>query len=258
MNLNTTAKDSSSRSSATLTFSETATDNDFSDNFVFVGKHGSLTSSAISTLLGHNQYASLIDAMLQCAKGGSGTATSFAPAGKTHVKLTIIVLPSADKISRNNHTFSPHALTDHLNEIGLQRSTSPGVVEIFVIDDNVKDYVCCVAAAVARALPLYHSKSKKSSSDDKEMDDVDANFTAVNVSFYNEKGICAITNSLAMAQSVADGVRLAGKLGDMPPAGEYQSENTCCSESTVSNIIMHELFLLHLTSFSFFFLLRKN
>ena len=72
-----------------------------------------------------------------------------------------------------------------------------------------------VAAAIARALPLYDSKSKK-----KDEMTIKKENAGVCVSFFNHQGVALDPASplWASARAVAEGVRLAANLGDMPPA----------------------------------------
>lgn len=124
--------------------------------------------------------------------------------GGTNMKLTVIVLPSSEKLSRNNHPFSVHTITDQLSGVG---SGDISNVQIHVMDSDVAQFMCPAAAAIARAFPLYNAKSGASAS---------ANIT---VSFANEKGETIQTSSLwSTSSAVSSGIRLAARLGDMPPA----------------------------------------
>lgn len=223
MNLNTTAEDACSVAATTLTFGPQATDQKPS-NVICIGRQGSssLTSDAIAKLIKPSLTTPLllmiIDALMKGIKD-SGKATTFLPSidsdGGKPIKLTVIVLPSADKISRNNNAFSPHKLTEYLNDIGLHSTSCEQLVQINVIHDaDVLQYRCCVAAAIARALPLYHSKSSSLKSTDT---------TGVNVTFhvYTIMGLAQLADDSEVYQTskaVSEGIRLSAKLGDMPPA----------------------------------------
>lgn len=77
----------------------------------------------------------------------------------------------------------------------------------------IEKYVGCSAAAIARSLPLYHSKSSK------QKDNIEDKDAGVNVSYYNQNAELLQNAKLyEVATAVADGVRLSAHLGDMPPA----------------------------------------
>ena len=223
MNLNTTAKDSSSRNVSTLTFGA----NPVTQERIHVGTKDSLTRDAI-TLATAGLSPKIFDAMLDSIKD-SGTATTFLTDGddQVPVKFTFMVLPAKEKISRNNHPFSPHKLTDMLNDYGLQSASKDKMIKIHVMDKNVKEYACCVAAAIAKTLPMYHSKSTKDSNSrkrkDREEDETESNIQfpgigGVNVTYGEPKTIPADSPLYKSAQVVADRLRFSAKLGDMPPS----------------------------------------
>jgi probable aminopeptidase NPEPL1 len=147
----------------------------------------------------------IIGALLSSIKE-SGKASTFLYDGR---KLTIIALPVAQKISRNNHPFSLHDITDSLE--GLHSAAREHLVQIWVVDKQIKKFMCPVAAAIARALPLYHSKSNL-----KEL----APSSGVVVTFAEDDGVIVNLNcqEWQTASAVCEGVRLAAQLGDMPPA----------------------------------------
>jgi len=148
---------------------------------------------------------------------------------KLPIKFTFMLLPSKDKISRNNHPFSPHKLTDMLNDYGLQAASKDMIIQITVIDENIIEYACCVAAAIAKTLPLYHSNSSTKDSNsrkrkDREEDETESNniqfpgIGGVNVTYWDKDRIPADSPLYKSAQVVADRLRFSAKLGDMPPA----------------------------------------
>jgi len=224
MNLNTTAKDSSSKNVSTLTFTgaqKTAKE------VVWVSRDVSILKK-----LAINTPPEVIDAMLESIKD-SGTATSFleGTGSKLPIKFTFMLLPSKDKISRNNHPFSPHKLTDMLNDYGLQSASKDKMIQINVVDEKIDEYVCCVAAAIAKTMPLYHSKSStKDSSNSRKRKDREEDEASSNIQFPGIGGVNVmyITHDYHVikadsplyksAQVVADRVRFSAKLGDMPPA----------------------------------------
>lgn len=205
MNLNTTAT-LPSNNGANLTFSQTISSSP--SEYIFIGHKESITSANITSILACNDSltSTLIDSALASIKD-SGKASTFIPNG---CQLTTIILPAASKISRNNHIFSPHKIHDHLDK--LHSSAVEKTIQICILDEKIGEYVGCTAAAIARALPLYHSKSCKKS------DDVAEN-AGVNVTYFNQNAIAIQTDVLyEVAIATANGVRLSAQLGDMPPA----------------------------------------
>lgn len=135
---------------------------------------------------------------------------------------------------------SPHSITDSLNAAGLAStlkktfetdadaddSTIEGAdaivssgVQIIVVDKDIRDSIGAVAVAIARAMPVYTAKSL--SKKEEEASDVSEGHV-VNVSYLTTQDgeLTFIDDEYlnSSAKAVADGVRLAGKLGDMPPA----------------------------------------
>ena len=208
MNLN---RDSAINASP-LTFSQTLVLKP--SESVVVGRKSSLTSSTISTVLGYENESpevATIGHMLNSIKE-SGKASSFLSNGD---KVTIQVLPAPDKITRNNHPFSPHTITESLCSTLSGKPSDK--VQIHFLDKDIKEFVGAAAASVARALPLYISKSKEK---DSEEENKDLSGGGVTVSFSNKKGdlLSSDEGCLQAAQSLSDGVRLAARLVDMPPA----------------------------------------
>eukprot|EP00986_Skeletonema_menzelii_P020326 scaffold30871_cov154-Skeletonema_menzelii.AAC.2 len=203
MNLNTTA---AKISAPEIEFSPSL-QRDAKEIYV-IGRKAGLTQENCVAWVGKNDEK-IIGALLTSIKE-SGKATTFLSDGK---KLTVIVLPAEDKISRNNNAFSPHEITESLN--GLQTSARENLVQICVIDKEIDKFMCPVAAAIGRAMPLYHSKSSL-----KEL----APNSGVIVSFYwaNAEKVPSIAAAeipeWKTASAVCNGVRLAAQLGDMPPA----------------------------------------
>ena len=255
MNLNTTAEDACNVAATTLTFGPPQSSLDQkSSNIICIGRQGSssLQSDVIAKLISPSGVLSdpsllIINALMKGIKD-SGKATTFLPSSETTtdgedelIKLTVIVLPSADKISRNNNAFSPHKLTEYLNDIGLHSTSCEKFVQINVIDNDLHEYSCCVAAAIARALPLYHSKSSSKKKKEEEDDDKSTTATGVNVTFYKwAKNVTTLAQLAAdsdayqTSKAVSLGIRLAAKLGDMPPAelNPTTYSNVCKSIAT--------------------------
>lgn len=133
---------------------------------------------------------------------------------------------------------SPHSITDSLSATGLgskksfetdaDDSTIEGAdaivssgVQIIVVDKDIRESIGAVAVAIARAMPVYTAKSLS-----KKEEEAAANPGSgaseehlVNVSYLTaQDGKFIDDEYLNSAKAVADGVRLASKLGDMPPA----------------------------------------
>ena len=204
MNLNTTAANISAPGiafSASLQL-------DAKEIYV-IGRKSSLSLENVVQLISAKNDGKIIEAVLDDIKE-SGKATTFLSDGR---KLILIALPAADKISRYNHTFSPHEITDKLD--GLSTSARENHVQIFVIDKEIKTVMCPAAAAISRVLPLYNSKSSL-----KELSAT----SGVNVTFYvdNAEGkpipVDDEDPEWLTASAVGEGIRLAAQLGDMPPA----------------------------------------
>jgi len=161
-----------------------------------------------------------MEAMLKSI-GKSGKTTTFLPDGS---KFTLILLP--DKVTRNNHYMSPHTITDSLNVGGSLLKGGKDGCQIIVVDQDIEESVTAVAVAIARAMPVYTSKSlsNKQQQDANCADEAAAGggyLHLVNVSYYtelNEGKVVQDEDLNSAAKAVADGVRLAGRLGDMPPA----------------------------------------
>lgn len=155
------------------------------------------------------------------------------------IPCSIISLP--DKVSRNNHYMSPHQITELLPKVCPQK----GHVQLYIVGIQLKD-AAPLAAAIARCFPLYTAKTTPTttsiSTDKENYIHVSGNSNTgaknkskdellVNICFLNEKcqpftnentndddiDMNEQTQILQSAQYVADGVRLAAKLVDMPP-----------------------------------------
>jgi len=160
----------------------------------------------------------ILNAMIKSI-GKSGKATTFLPYSSSTTpdvsKLTLIILP--DKVSRNNHSMSPHTITDSLQGV-MEKSEK---VQIHVIDHDMEKNMGAVAVAIARALPLYSSKSTTSSTAKMQTNEEEEIIKEQNISvlFHGKNGEVVDKEDLwKSARAVSDGVRLACRLGDMPPA----------------------------------------
>ena len=108
---------------------------------------------------------------------------------------------------------SPHTITDSLNAGGALLKGGKEGCQIIVIEQDIEKSMGAVAVAIARAMPVYISKSLSKKEEDGTGEHL------VNVSYYTEEGKVVQDEDLnSAAKAGADGVRLAGRLGDMPPA----------------------------------------
>jgi probable aminopeptidase NPEPL1 len=134
---------------------------------------------------------------------GSSISTYQSSEGKL-IKLVFVVLPS--KSSRHNSPFQPHAVASLLG--GAVGSGSARVN--FLLEEEWQ--IAPLACAVARAFPLYSSKQKTADASDEER--------VISVNFLSSGAQPTRVNDearLRAATVAADGVRLTGKLVDMPP-----------------------------------------
>lgn len=201
MNLNTTAAGISAPS---IRFSPTL-EGEAREIFV-IGRKASLNVSNIVSVTSSNDEK-IIDALLNSIKD-SGSATTFLSDGR---KLAVIMLPAVEKICRNNHLFSPHTITATVDGLGLATSARQHCCQIVVMDSQIEEFACPAAAALARSMPLYHSKS--------DLEEI-ASSSGVSVSFHDENtAVLDPESSLwQTAAAVCEGIRLAAEVGDMPPA----------------------------------------
>ena len=156
--------------------------------------------------------AAMTKAMLVSIDGPSGSATSFVTSqGKTQ-RLSLAVLP--DKTSRHNHPMSVHTLS------ALVKTCTPskGDAHIVVAGVSAASPAAPLAAAVARAFPLYTAKTNAGRPPTEGC-------RTVSVSFVDDSGaLLEDTHALRAAEAVAQGVRLACRLVDTPPEQLSPSE----------------------------------
>ena len=144
--------------------------------------------------------AAMTKAMLVSIDGPSGSATSFVTSqGKTQ-RLSLAVLP--DKTSRHNHPMSVHTLS------ALVKTCTPskGDAHIVVAGVSAASPAAPLAAAVARAFPLYTAKTNAGRPPTEGC-------RTVSVSFVDDSGaLLEDTHALRAAEAVAQGVRLASRI----------------------------------------------
>lgn len=178
------------------------------DTTVIVGKKSFLkeNQSKLSQLVDVPVDEETVQAMVNVASPGSSSTT--------YVKAKRLTLAAvADKVTRHNHPWSVHTITD------LVSSTTKGSKVRLVFVGVSKSHVGPLASAVAKAFPLYSRKtngSKKGEEKEKEEGD-DCN--TLNVSFLDEENNAVVDDpaTLQAAVSVTEGVRLAARLVDTTP-----------------------------------------
>ena len=107
--------------------------------------------------------------MLDSIEVSSGTASTYT---QNHHKLILATIPEADTLSRNNHPWSTHTITElvakHLPNSSSTKSTTIRLIVCGNDQDdhhpNILDYQGALVAAVAKAFPLYSRKTSNSSS----------------------------------------------------------------------------------------------
>jgi probable aminopeptidase NPEPL1 len=157
------------------------------DATVLIGKKQTLRKAALKMQITEE---AIIDSML--ASGSS--STTFLPL--TAKKFTLCTLP--DTVSRNNHPLSIHKIISMVKSGVAKKGTT--LVRVCGVSHPAP-----IAAAVAKAFPLYNRKTDKDESD-----------TLIVLSCLDDdmQEIQAPNNS---AECVADAVRLACRLVDSTP-----------------------------------------
>ena len=153
-------------------------------------------------------------AVLEAIDGPSGAASTF-------VKKQKVVLGTIpDKVTRNNHPWSVHSITE------LVAGNLPkGLSRVIFAGDGATEYQGALAAAVAKAFPVYSRKTKSKDDDDEngngnDKEDSDpTNTRSIQISFWDDAGIVLDTKEDATIAALAavEGVQLAARLVDTPP-----------------------------------------
>lgn len=168
-------------------------------------------TDAVAKILGESTLDAtsllVINAAFDSISGKSGSGTTFIPLSNGSVRrFGIIALPN--EVTRNNHSFSVHALTDSVGRV----SPKKGNVNVVVAaGDDEAVTPGAIAIAISKAFPLYSRKTN----DGKPKDDKDrvVFVTLLDGAF---EPIVDKDASAAMAAS-AEGARLAARLVDTPP-----------------------------------------
>jgi probable aminopeptidase NPEPL1 len=147
----------------------------------------------------HNLEDAVVDAMLDSGK----SSTTFLPNG---TPLSLCILP--DKVTRNNHPLSVHKMITMVQScVAKSKQGTTTVVQVGGVEHPGP-----IAAAIAKAFPLYSRKTKKKDDEDKE----EPGASTVILSCLNEE-LQVLEDSSASAAAAAEGVRLAGRLMDATP-----------------------------------------
>ena len=207
------------------------------DSTVVIAKKAYLKQhqDAWAEWLGVSVDATTMETMIQDTAASSSTTTLIH--GK---RFTVAALP--DKVTRNNHEFSVHTVTDLVSS-----TTAKGQNVRLVFAGVANTNVGPLASAVAKAFSLYSQKTKAEDDDQKGEDTQ----RTVNVSFLetNSSTVILAPAALQAASVVADGVQLAARLVDMTPAEltteAYAAECKTLAESlegvTMTEIVGKEL-----------------
>jgi probable aminopeptidase NPEPL1 len=186
----------------------------------------SLTDAAFLGTLGFSDASSSATsgAMTKSIGIPSGTATTFVktPNQSHHHQLHIGLLP--DAVSRNNHPWSVHTVTEIVaNKIKCNSKSDNGVTNhrIIIIGDSqhtAKQSMGALVSAIAKAFPVYSRKTRKNNNNNNN----DQQQCVVHVSFADlssgDDGAMELVEVDATnCTAICEGVRLAGWLVDQTP-----------------------------------------
>jgi probable aminopeptidase NPEPL1 len=167
---------------AKLSFGPTESPPDGADATVLIGKTDILKSMALKQGLAEN----VVEAMLE----SGSTSTTFSASGK---KISLCKIP--DSVSRNSHPLSLHKIPSIVQSAAAKK----GITHIQV---GGVEHAAPVAAAIARAFPLYSRKTEGSNETSIVVSCLDANLNEI---------------SCPAEEPVAEAVRLACRLADLTP-----------------------------------------
>jgi probable aminopeptidase NPEPL1 len=152
-------------------------------------------------------------AVLEAIDGSSGSASTF-------VKKQKVVLGTIpDKVTRNNHPWSVHSIT----ELVAGNNLPKGLSRVIFVGDGATEYQGALAAAVAKAFPVYSRKTKSKEDGDENgygNDKKDSDTTrSIQIAFWDDAGSVLTTKEDATRAALAavEGVQLATRLVDTPP-----------------------------------------
>ncbi|KAL9179331.1 hypothetical protein ACHAXT_008621 [Thalassiosira profunda] len=214
----------------TLSFDPSTDLRDKATSTLVVGRNSALKSivdnpDAYVSLFGFRPHPEILSKMHESLHGNAASTShvlvpTVGPAApRPPHRMSLVSLKN--KVSRNNHPLSLHALSD------MVRSNCPskGTVRVVVcVEDEFP--VAPVAAALARAFPLFSKKTsahgkkkaKEEEDDAKEKEEEEDKERLVHVTFLDSSGkVLKKDAEMQAAEAAAEGVRLACRLVDTHP-----------------------------------------
>lgn len=202
--------------STTISFNDDGDSNGDVTTTMIVGKKKvleDLASSSSDKFSSINLDEETATAVLNAIDGPSGSASTFV---KKH-KVVFGTIP--EKVSRNNHPWSVHSITDLVAD-NIPKGQTTRL--IFVGHDALEHHGALVSA-VAKAFPVYSRKtiSLKKAEDGGDSDD-DASskkHRSIQITFWDETGSILVPSQDASTTALAavEGIQLCARLVDMPP-----------------------------------------
>jgi len=185
---------------------------------------GTTTGTSTSTSTSTSSSSGCTSSFVVVDGGGSGNGANNSKNG-SHQKLVLMCLP--DHVTRNNHPWSVHTITEHLSK-NIPPTKTKTTSRIIFCGSNVLDHVGALVTAVAKAFPVYSRKTSTSndtnhddnSDDNKSNSNNNSKERTIYLTFCNEKGQVQIPSSDVRVTALAavEGIQLAARLVDMPPA----------------------------------------
>eukprot|EP00977_Amphora_coffeiformis_P024933 scaffold17681_cov155-Amphora_coffeaeformis.AAC.4 len=164
--------------------------------------------SKLAEMLGISVDDETLQAMVKAVGPGS-SSTTFVKGRR----LTLAAV--ADKVSRNNHPWSVHTVSD------LVSSTVKGDKVRLLFGGVDTSEAAPLASAVAKAFPLYSRKTsaKPKKDDEEEEEETGDDCRTLSVSFLEAESEKILDDqaTLQAAAAVSEGVQLAARLVDMTP-----------------------------------------
>jgi hypothetical protein len=173
-------------------------------------------SELIFEMLGLSVSPKMLQAMKQDVGNSKNLSVSIASTYVDHPhqphRWTVVAVP--DVVSRSNHPWSVHAITDAVKS-ALGSTSSTGNTRVVFCGTDVVERMGSLAAAIARAFNVYSRKSNKSLSNDSSSKSA---IPTVHISFLiaNEHGIHEKEpENCDFLQAVCESIQLAARLVDM-------------------------------------------
>ncbi|KAL7539444.1 hypothetical protein ACHAXR_009296 [Thalassiosira sp. AJA248-18] len=214
-----------SATTTSLSFDPSTDIRDKATSTIVIGRLGTLKSlvdktDAYVSLFGFRPHPDILASMCKSLHGNDKSTShvivpTVGPAApRPPHRMSLVSLKN--KVTRNNHPLSLHAMTD------LVRSSCPGKGTVHIMVCVEDDFpVAPVAAALARAFPLFTKKTNgctkktKSKEDD---EDEDGKERLIHVTFLDSQGKVVKSDlDISAAAAAAEGVRLACRLVDTHP-----------------------------------------